>query len=172
MEQSPYLAPKAQLERVTDPASLRAGRFWGIVFALPMAALVLLSLLVSLRYWIEGDRSDGIFGLTVAVWCGFFTALILWSGTWWVRRFSAGRWAPLLGFSLVCGAAGQVLFWAGGLGLMAAAMPRVDAPVLSADDALGTLVGWLGMSLYALLHGLMVRWSLRRIARKQEGVAR
>ena len=172
MKQSPYLAPKARLELVTNPASLRVGRFWGVVFALPMAALALLSLQVSLRYWIEGDRSDGMFGLAVTALCGFFTALILWTGAWWARSFSAGRWAPLLGFALVCGATGQVLFWAGGMGLMAASMPKVGAPVLRLDDALAILMGWLGMSLYALLHGLMVRWSLRRIVRKQAGTTR
>ena len=166
MSQEPFAAPRAVLGRNSDDLAGTVGRVWGWVFAAPMLAVAVISGIVTARYWGGLGRDDVRFGILLVALAVCFVVLTLACGSWWARRFSAKRWMPFLWFALAAGMCGATLFFGGGIVVIAVTDPsHVMRP--SVDDAIGFLETWIGMSLYALIQGLLIRWSLRRRARKQ-----
>jgi hypothetical protein len=130
-----------------------------------MVAVLALSISATIRHFARGDGPDVRLGLGVTSMCALYVFLILWSGWWWAYRFSMGGWRSRVGFALACGAAGQILFLAGGVILFGIPSSGRGRFGVSAGDALDLLSGWLGMSLYTFLHGSLVRWRLQRRVR-------
>lgn len=172
MSLDPFAPPRAKVEQDSADPARRVGRFWGWIFAMPFVGLLTLSSVGTLRFLLRQNSQAAVVGVGLDALCVALLLMTLVCGAWWARRFSQRGWPLVFGFALAAGLAGQVVFWTGLITLFSL-FSSVDSHSatfnFSKEDAVSILWGWLGTSLYALLQGILVRWSLKRRARRLQG---
>lgn len=164
----PFAAPKANLEAPSRLGTQGPGWFWSVIFALPFIVAASFSGLAAALRGPKETQADVWTAIQISIWFGILVALILASGWWWARRASLASWRVILGFALGCGALGQVWFVGGMWFIMRSDPVWGGFPIRDSDDLFSIGTGWAGMSLYALFQGLLIRWALKRRARRRQ----
>lgn len=166
---NPFSAPNAAVDWNLSDSVWKVGRFWGWVFAVPVFAFAALSCVGATRDWFGHGwtvafKTDLL--LTTLSVCLALT--IFKCGSRWVRHFRSGSRMPLIAVAVIIGA-GIAIFIYGVLVVFVVHRDRIHfSDLMAADDVSRALEVWIGMSLYMLIQGLLVRWSLKRRTRREE----
>lgn len=164
-EEHPYAAPAATLEASLPPGSSGPGWFWGIVFALPVLALLGLLAFVVASTPVEKSRMAEFMLLAVALALALYSGALMVNGVLMVRRHGS----RLLGSSVVMGGIAALLLAVlpDLIGWMSQPREVPDA-FWTWSNAWDAVAMGLGAGLYALFQGLLIRWSLKRRARRAQ----